>query len=132
VVVQSTGNRYEVDPALAGRRIELVFDPFDLTVIEVRHRGTPFGTAVPFIIGRHAHPRARPEQPGDQPPPATGFSYLGLISAAHDAALGERINYAALAGGGDNGDTANSGGQHAQPPADGGHGKDGQDEEDCK
>jgi putative transposase len=90
------GNAYAVDQVLAGRKVELVFDPFDLTAIEVRHRGQPFGPAVPFAIGRHAHPKARPEQPGGEPPP-TGISYLGLISAAHDAQLGERINYAALA-----------------------------------
>ncbi|HWM97918.1 MAG TPA: DDE-type integrase/transposase/recombinase, partial [Streptosporangiaceae bacterium] len=30
------GNHYEVDTALVGRRVELVFDPFDLTDIEVR------------------------------------------------------------------------------------------------
>jgi putative transposase len=91
------GNTYSVDQALAGRKVELVFDPFDLTAIEVRHRGQSFGPAAPFTIGRHAHPKARPEQPGQDPPPPTGISYLGLISAAHDTRLGERINYAALA-----------------------------------
>jgi putative transposase len=30
------GNRYEVDPALVGVRVELLFDPFDLSQIEVR------------------------------------------------------------------------------------------------
>ena len=30
------GNSYEVDPALVRRKVELVFDPFDLTRIEVR------------------------------------------------------------------------------------------------
>ena len=53
---------------------------------------------MPFTIGRHSHPRARPEQPGGDPPPPTGISYLDLIGAAHDSQLGERINYAALAG----------------------------------
>ena len=39
------GNTYQVDQLLAGRKVQLVFDPFDLTAIEVRHRGQPFGTA---------------------------------------------------------------------------------------
>jgi putative transposase len=30
------GNHYELDPALVGRRVQLVFDPFDLTHLEVR------------------------------------------------------------------------------------------------
>ena len=36
------GNTYEVDAALVGRKVELVFDPFDLSRIEVRyqHRAT--------------------------------------------------------------------------------------------
>jgi putative transposase len=93
------GNTYQVDQLLAGRKVELVFDPFDLTGIEARHRGQSFGTAVPFTIGRHSHPKARPEQPGQAPEP-TGISYLNLIGAAHDSQLGERINYAALLAGG--------------------------------
>jgi len=92
------GNTYSVDQVLAGRKVELVFDPFDLTVIEVRHRGQSHGAAVPFSIGRHSHPKAKPEQPGQAPEP-TGISYLNLIGAAHDSQLGERINYAALLAG---------------------------------
>jgi putative transposase len=49
-------NQYSVDAALVGRKVELVFDPFDLTRIEVRYQHRPFGTAVPLQIGRHAHP----------------------------------------------------------------------------
>jgi putative transposase len=93
------GNTYQVDQLLAGRKAELVFDPFDLTAIEVRHRGQPHGTAVPFRIGRHAHPKARPEQPATAPAPPTGISYLDLIGTAHDTRLGERINYTALMAG---------------------------------
>jgi putative transposase len=61
------GNTYQVDELLTGRKVELVFDPFDLTGIEVRCGGRGFGNAVAFTIGRHAHPKARPEQPGQLP-----------------------------------------------------------------
>ncbi len=89
-------NTYEVDAALVGRRVELVFDPFDLTRIEVRWSGRPMGQAVPVVIGRHAHPAARPE-PGVEPPPAaTGIDYLALIEARADAELEQRISYAAM------------------------------------
>ena len=73
-------------PSLAGRKVELVFDPFDLTSIEVRWQGRPAGQAIPHVIGRHAHPKARPEQPAP-PAPATGIDYIGLIDAAHDTRL---------------------------------------------
>jgi putative transposase len=79
------------------RKVELAFDPFDLADIEVRYGGRSFGRAVAFTIGRHAHPKARPEQPAAAPP-ATGIDYLALVGTAHDAVLPERINYAALLG----------------------------------
>jgi putative transposase len=88
-------NLYQVDELLVGRKVELVFDPFDLTEIEVRYGGRSFGAAVAFTIGRHSHPKARPEQPGLAAAP-TGIDYLHLIDTAHTEALQLRINYAAL------------------------------------
>ncbi|MGI8311804.1 Mu transposase C-terminal domain-containing protein [Saccharopolyspora hattusasensis] len=91
------GNVYEVDPALVGRAVELVFDPFDLTRIEVRHRGQSWGLAVPHHIRRHAHPKARPEIP-PEPPKPTGIDYTRLVDATHQADLAGGINYTALTG----------------------------------
>jgi hypothetical protein len=90
-------NTYQVDPLLVGRKVELVFDPFDLTDIEVRYQQRTFGNAVAFRIGRHAHPKARPEQPDLGPPPPSGIDYLRLLQVAHQQQLATRINYAALA-----------------------------------
>jgi putative transposase len=92
------GNRYQVDPALPGRRVELVFDPFDLTVLFVRCGGKDAGTAIPHHITRHAHPKARPEPlPGDDAPRATGIDYLALLGEQHDKRTARPVNYAALA-----------------------------------
>jgi len=90
------GNAYEVDPFLAGRTVELVFDPFDLTRIEVRHNAKPMGLATAQVIGRHAHPKARPEQPTPPAAPPTGIDYLRLVEAEHHAADARRINFDAL------------------------------------
>jgi putative transposase len=91
------GGVYETDPVLAGRRVECVFDPFDLAVVEVRWNGKPYGLARPQRTGRHSHPKAKPETPA-APPPATGIDYLGIIAAEHDeAARRHRIRYDALA-----------------------------------
>jgi putative transposase len=51
--------------------------------------------AVPQVIGRHAHPKAPPDE---DPAPAalTGIDYLQLIADADQAALGEQLNLAAL------------------------------------
>jgi putative transposase len=97
--VSMHGNRYQVDPALSGRRVELVFDPFDLTVLQVRSGGKDAGTATPHHVTRHAHPKARPEPlPGDDAPRATGIDYLALLGEQHDRQVAGRVNYAALAG----------------------------------
>lgn len=96
--VNLLGNAYCVDPVLVGRRVELVFDPFDLTHIEVRHNGKPMGLATPQVIGRHAHPKARPEHVDPDPPAPTGIDYLRLVAAAHDTADARRIDYRAVTG----------------------------------
>ena len=89
-------NVYQVDPVLVGRRVELVFDPFDLADVEVRYHDRSYGTATVFRLGRHSHPKARPEHP-DPPPAPTGIDYLRLVDAAHHNLLGDRVNYHALA-----------------------------------
>jgi transposase InsO family protein len=92
------GNTYQVEAALAGRKVELVFSPFNLEVIEVRHGDKSFGHAVPHVITRHTHPKARPETPEPPPVPATEIAYLQLVADAHHAqvATDERIGFHAL------------------------------------
>ena len=88
------GNTYQVDPALAGRKVEVVFDPLDLTELAVRYQGRDMGTAVPFRITRHVHP----DTATSAPPPAapTGIDYLNLIAADHQRQLATAINYDSL------------------------------------
>ncbi len=92
--VSLQGNQYEVDPALAGYRVELVFDPFDLTDIDVRHHDRQVGKAIPFRIGQHVHPKAASDSPPVVVP--TGIDYLRLIQTRHTQALGQRLHYAHL------------------------------------
>jgi len=91
------GNLYQVDPSLVRCTVELVFDPFDLTSIDVRHKGKPAGKAAPFLIGRHRHAktRARDDEQRAEPEP-TGIDYLRILDTAHGQDLQARINYAAL------------------------------------
>jgi putative transposase len=92
------GNTYQVQPILAGRKVELVFSPFDLEKIEVRYREASYGPAVPFRMSRHAHPKARPETPEPAPARATGIAYLQLVADTHHAqvAAEQRIGFHAL------------------------------------
>ena len=91
------GNLYQVDPSLVRATIELVFDPFDLTDIAVRHKGKPAGKAIPFVIGRHRHAKTRTAdgQQRTEPEP-TGIDYLRILDTAHGTSLQAGINYAAL------------------------------------
>ena len=91
------GNHYSVDASLVARRVELRYDPEDLSHIDVFYEGRPAGVAVPFVIGRHTHrsvPQAtRPE------PEATGIDYLELVAGAHDEATGtgSKVDFTQLA-----------------------------------
>jgi putative transposase len=96
-LVRMHGNVYQVPAWLAGQYVELVFDPFDLDRIEVRAAGKPAGTAIPFTVGRHRHPKTRTPDGGQRTEPApTGIDYLAVLGDGHDAALREQVSYRSL------------------------------------
>lgn len=97
--VSLAGNRYTVDPALVGRRVELRYDPEDLTRLDVISDGRPAGVATPFVLGRHVHP-AVPQARRDPAPP-TGVDYLGMVQAAHEATTSGPIAFRDLTDPGD-------------------------------
>jgi putative transposase len=92
------GNSYEVDSALVGRKVELVFSPFDMETVEVRYKDTSHGRALPHNITRHVHPKARLEIPEPPAPAATGIDYLELTAQTHHEQIrrDHRIGYDAL------------------------------------
>ncbi|MGO9332464.1 MAG: DDE-type integrase/transposase/recombinase [Acidimicrobiales bacterium] len=91
------GNSYGVDPALVGRRVELRYDPEDLSRIEVYLNGTKAGVATPFVTRRHTH-RAVPQVVRAKPVP-TGIDHLDMVATAHEesAGTGQKIDFAQLA-----------------------------------
>jgi len=91
------GNQYSLDPALVGRRVELRYDPEDLSRLDVFYEGKAAGVGVPFVIGRHTH-RAVPQAARPAPTP-TGIDFLGLVAAAHEEAAGTgmKIDFTQLA-----------------------------------
>jgi putative transposase len=105
------GNTYEVDAELAGRQVDLVFDPFELADVAVQIDGRHVGLAIALKIKRHVHPRAQALVTPAEP---TGIDYLGLIENRHDQHQRRRIDYRNLPG----------------PPADGAAAND--DENDSK
>jgi hypothetical protein len=96
-MVSLFGNRYQVDPALIGATVELVFDPFDLGRIEVRYQRRPMGLAVAVTIGRHVHPAAKPDPAtAATAPRPSGIDYLAMVEQRIAAQQRQRIAYAAL------------------------------------
>lgn len=90
-VVAMASNRYQVNPSLVGRRVELRFDPEDLSSLDVYLEGRPAGTAVPFVMGHHVHPGVPQALP--PAPEPTGVDYLGLVLGAHEQATAGPISY---------------------------------------
>jgi putative transposase len=87
-------NFYEVDPVLVGRKVDLVFDPFDLSDITVRHIGKSFGKATVRKIGRHSHPMAKGHIENTAQP--SGIDYLKLLEEKRNEEMRKSLNYRAL------------------------------------
>jgi putative transposase len=89
--VSLLGNRYSVDPSLVGRRVELRYDPADMSVIAIWCDGLSAGQATPFVLRQHTHP-AVPQAARPVVPP-TGIDYLGMVLDAHNDATTHVIKY---------------------------------------
>lgn len=102
--VSLQSNTYQVDPTLVGTRVELIYDPFDLTgVITVRTAdGAPAGEATLMKVRRHVHKKAERAAADTTDPAAknasSGIDYLRLVEQRHkDTMPGEAISFARLA-----------------------------------
>ena len=107
------GNIFQVDAGLVGRKVELVFSPFDLETVEIRYRDTSYGKALPHTITRHVHPKAKAEVPEPPTPAATGIDYLELTAHTHHEHVraDRRIGYDALFNTSHSGDAGEVAGQ---------------------
>lgn len=97
--VSLQSNTYQVDPALVGQRIELVYDPFDLTgpiTITAGH-GVPAGQASLVEIRRHVHKKAERAAADTDPGArvtASGIDYLRLVETRHKNTMpGQAISF---------------------------------------
>jgi putative transposase len=95
-------NTYQVDPLLAGARVELIYDPFDLTapIAVTAAGGVPAGQAVLLEISRHVHPkavRAAADADTGAGQVRSGIDYLRLIETAHkDTITAAPITFTAI------------------------------------
>ena len=85
------GNTYEVDAELAGRQVDLVFDPLELAEVEVQYR-RPARRAGGAAEDQTSRPPTRPAA-ASTPAEPTGIDYLGLIQKRREQELQKRIDY---------------------------------------
>jgi putative transposase len=81
------GNRYQVEPQWAGRAIELRFDPFDLSQIELYLDGVCLGLATVIVQNRQRHLAVErlATEPPDPPKPKSSLDYLAALRAEYQA-----------------------------------------------
>jgi putative transposase len=75
------GNRYQVDPSLAGQTITLRFDPFDLSHMELYLDNQRLGTATVITQKHQRHLRVErlATEPPDPPKPQSSLDFLTAL-----------------------------------------------------
>ena len=89
--VSFKGNRYTVPAYLRGRRIELRYDPFDLTRLEVWYNDAFLELAEPEKIVTTNHPDVELD-PVPKPPPDSGLDYLALLRMERERLIQEQVD----------------------------------------
>jgi len=89
--VSFQGNRYHVPAFLVGQTVELRYDPFDLTHLEVWYDGTFLELAQPEQIQRTVHADVDPDPQPHPPPSRTGVDYLALLRQERELLLRQSI-----------------------------------------
>jgi transposase InsO family protein len=96
--VSFLGNRYHVPAFLRGQKVQLRYDPLDLTRLEIWHRDQFLELATPEIIVASHHPEATPD-PVPTPAADPSLDYLALLRLERqrllEASLGG-INFSQL------------------------------------
>lgn len=111
------GNRYSVDPLLAGQQVELRFDPFELSEVEVWQSGHFVARAQVVKLERERHLALDRIPPPTREAPPEHVDFLAALRAEHRAVLARElgsISFAQALRQGANGARAN----HESKPAD--------------
>lgn len=83
-VIELQGNTYAVDPALRGQQVELRFDPFDLSTLELYLNGLYLDDISPQSQNRQTHTRVD-RLVEKTAPPKQPLDFLALLRAEHQA-----------------------------------------------
>jgi hypothetical protein len=89
--VSFQGNRYTVPAYLRGKWVELRYDPFDLTRLEVWYNDAFLELAEPEEIVTTNHPDVELD-PVPKPAPDSGLDYLALLRLERERLIQEQID----------------------------------------
>ena len=84
-------NHYSVDPLLAGQRVELRYDPFDLSEMEVWQEGRFLGRGLVQKLGRQRHLALQRMVAPAQEVQAEHVDFLAALRAEHEAQMREEL-----------------------------------------
>jgi putative transposase len=84
------GNRYTAPGFLAGQMIELRYDPFDLSSLEIWFKGQFLAQAQPVHLQTGVQPGLTPE-PVPPPPPHTGLDYMAMLRQERERLLRDQL-----------------------------------------
>jgi len=88
--IELQGNTYQVPTHLSGQKIELRFDPFDLSNLELWFDGKNLGKATVTQQGREKHiavERLVTQPPAQPAQPKSSLDYLAVLRAEHQESL---------------------------------------------
>lgn len=81
------GTEYQVGPVLAKQKVEVRYDPENLSLVEAWRDGRMVERIGPFVVGRHRRPHPLPsDKPSRTPRPAPVGNYLGHLVQRRRAA----------------------------------------------
>jgi len=86
------GNRYTVDPLLAGQQVELRFDPFELAEVEVWQGGHFVAQAQVVKLERERHLALDRIPPPTQEAKPEHVDFLAALRAEHQAVLAQELD----------------------------------------
>jgi putative transposase len=94
------GNRYRVPAYLRGQTVELRYDPFDLSHLELWFQNTFLQLAQPDRLVNPTHPDVEPDPIPPPPPSRPGLEYLAQLRTEHQRLIQahlEGIHFSQLA-----------------------------------
>ena len=89
--VSFKANRYSVPAYLRGKRVDLRYDPFDLTRLEICYNDAFLQLAEPEEIVTTSHPDVELD-PVPKPPPDSGLDYLALLLLERERLIHEQLD----------------------------------------